>query len=226
MRRQAALTGGLLVEVSPRTATVSLDGMLLGPDRLGQKMRMNPGNHLLRAIAQDHAAAERTLTVAKGEELQVQLALVPLPPAPAAPVVVAASTPEVTPPPPVPSPAAKPADEPPSGSWQRVLGYSGVAAGLVTAGVGLVVYLNGRSSWQSAIDNGCTNQACPEPAASYWRDAEDSFRAARILFVAGGLLAAGGVVLVLVPPHRRAQQLSLAPVASAHGAGVMIRGHW
>jgi hypothetical protein len=226
MRRQAALTGNLLVDVSPKTARVLLDGVPLRPDRLGQKMRMNPGNHKLFASLPDYAEAERTLTVAKGDEVQVLLTLSPLPAGPVAPASQVARAPDSVSPPPVPSVGTKQSDEKPAGSLQRVLGYSCAGAGLLTAGVGLVVYLNGRSSWQSAINRGCSKESCPETGASYWQDAQRSFTAARILFITGGLVAAGGVVLVLTAPNRRTTQLSLAPLALANTVGIDLAGHW
>jgi tetratricopeptide (TPR) repeat protein len=226
LRRQAALTGNLIVDVSPKMAKVFLDGVPLPPDRLGKKMRVNPGNHKLLATHQDYTAAERTLTVAKGEEAQVLLTLSPLPVAPTALAVPVAPTLDATSPTPVPLTGTKQRDEQPAGSSPRMLGYTCAGAGLLTLGVGLVVYLNGRSSWQSAIDNGCTKEECLEPGASYWQDAKQSFNAARILFITGGAVAAAGLVLVLSAPNRRTMQLSLAPFALTNTAGIDLTGHW
>jgi hypothetical protein len=219
IRRQAALTGQLVVEVSPMQAKVFLDGAeVVG--RMGQKMRLKPGIHRLLATHPGHASAEQMLTLAKGEEERVLLTLAPLPVVPIA-TDVAPHSPQ----PVAPSPGRmSTSDTPPTRGWQKLLGYTVAGAGVLVVGAGLVVYLNGRSSWQRAIDNGCTKEVCPEPGASYWEDAKHSFTAARILIISGGLVAAGGVVLAFTAPHR--QTVALSPLVVARGAGLELAGHW
>ena len=73
----AALVGAVRVEVSPATATVTLDGRPFPVETGGTSARLNVGEHLLAASAPGYTRVSRTLTVASGQsELAVKLELV------------------------------------------------------------------------------------------------------------------------------------------------------
>jgi len=73
----AALVGGVRVDVSPATATVTLDGRPFPVPEGGTSARLNVGEHLFSAWAPGYTRASRTLTVASGQsELSVTLELV------------------------------------------------------------------------------------------------------------------------------------------------------
>lgn len=111
---------------------------------------------------------------------------------------------------------ATPEDQPASGSWQRTAGWIGIglgAAGVVVGGVtaGILVAKQG--------DLDCPDNACPasqEDAMASYNDLRPVSSAA---FIAGGILAAAGVTLLLTAPSAE-QSASITPYVGWASAGV------
>jgi hypothetical protein len=220
LRHQQARIGRLRVVVSPATgevADVSVDGTPMPAGArarvdAGEGMRVNPGTHTVTATLPGYAPASATVDVKPGEQAEARLALMrPAPPiepamAESAPPVVAvpsASLPAVPAPPAAANPSAPPvagaamADRRPSSSAAHTAGYVVGAAGLAALAAGGLIYLKARSDWRSAIDRGCTTSGCPPAGAPYWDDARAGVTTSRIVGAGGGLLLAGGIVLLL-----------------------------
>ncbi len=112
------------------------------------------------------------------------------------------------------------------GSPLRTVGW--VAAGTGVAGLvlGGVTYGVGLSMRSDLVASGCSQSLeCPDTAAI--RDKVDAYRTvggiAAPAFIAGGVLAAGGVVLILTAPSTqpsKAGSAALRPWISPWGAGV------
>jgi hypothetical protein len=106
----------------------------------------------------------------------------------------------------------------------RGIGLLVAGAGVVSLGVGSGFGIAALSEKQSA---GCTGNVCPTDQAKSARDRAGSFAdVATGFFVAGGVLAAGGVGLWLLSP--RSSPASATPavgVAIAPGA-MVVRGSW
>ncbi len=202
----------IVVEGAP-SAKVTLDGAPVSSALLGVGRMVDPGAHTVRAVADGFAPAQSAFTVAERNNQQVTLRLERVP----------GAVPAVAPPPPgaAPSPAPPGAGPPPpspssSGSTRKLLGFVGLGVG----GAGLVVgaVAGGLAvSKHASLQKVCPGGACPEGQASNL----DGYHVVTALstagFVAGGLLAAAGVVLVVTAP--RSTEPSSAGVAPVIGAG-------
>jgi hypothetical protein len=134
-----------------------------------------------------------------------------------------------------PAPAAQPAPAPPPepksspGTAQRVLGWTSIGLGAVGLGVGTVFALQRKSKLddRSAIcpsfdtctaDDVSQNQSLTD-------DAKTASTLATVGFVAGGVLAATGLILVITAPSGQSKEsVALAPVVGPGFQGVSLAG--
>jgi hypothetical protein len=106
--------------------------------------------------------------------------------------------------------------------------------GLVTAGLGIVGLgvgsFFGLQAMGKKSDAGCTaDKLCPdEPAANTFRDAASAGNLSTIFFVAGGVLAAGGLTMWLVAPKPEAPTVATQAIPSVgmRTAGMALAGRW
>ncbi len=224
----------IVVKGAP-AATVTLDGAALPSAVLGVPRPVDPGKHVVRAEADGFAPGQSTFTVAERKNEAVTLTLEhgraapPTPTPTPTPPVVATRPPEGTPPvvgatPPAgPTAPPTPPETPPpaasGGSLRRTLGFVGLGvggAGLILGGVtgGLAIPKH------NALDKACPDGLCTRAQA----DAVGNYHLFTTLstagFIAGGVLAASGLVLVLTAPRRAAPaSVGVAPVIGAGFAG-------
>ena len=130
----------------------------------------------------------------------------------------------VAPPPPQPAPAPEP-PPPSSGGTQRKIGL--VTGGVGVAGVifGAVAGLEAASKYSSAKSACGGGTACDagSPGLGLRASAGDWATVSNVAFIAGGALAAAGVVLFLTAHHDEASpKVGLAP--AAQGTGLAIWG--
>lgn len=134
--------------------------------------------------------------------------------------------PDITPP---PGPVAPPPPPPPPAGLgaQRTAGIAVGAAGIVSLGIGGV--LGGLA----ASKNSTANTLCPDTACSSQEGVDAAHTAgvfadaATGLLIAGGVMAAGGLVLVLTAPSNRAQEKAwIVPSFSAGFAGLTAGRTW
>lgn len=183
----------LVVRVTGVEATelaLKIDGQPVPSSALGKPRLVNPGSHAVevRAGARVESAVASTRT---GEETAVSLDFGK----PAGASVSAA--------PPLAPDRSRPA--PAAGSTQRTLGWVSLAVG----GVGLslggatgALALNKRSQLK---DDGCSDSTCPSDKQSEV-DSLDTLRTvSSVGFIAGGVLAATGLVLVLTSPSSKTE---------------------
>lgn len=66
------------IAVTPKTATVTVDGEELSPEALAAPVPLGPGTHRIGARAEGHASAEQSISIASGEkDRKVSIALTP-----------------------------------------------------------------------------------------------------------------------------------------------------
>lgn len=167
---------------------VSIDGVVIAPAALKAPIRLNPGPHTVKAVIAGRDPVTATVRLVEGDPpLQVPLAIA-APPAPA-PTVSAD-------PPPPPPPLAPSRGSLVPGLAVGGLGVAGVVVGAILGGI--------AKSRAAEVQKSCRNtdsgHTCPNEVRS---DAEAATRlatGATIAFVAGGVVAAAGVVLVIVRP--------------------------
>jgi hypothetical protein len=119
-----------------------------------------------------------------------------------------------------------------NGTTQRVLGYTAMGVGVAGVAIGVVFELE-RSSTLHERDGICPSGVCPrdELAASQGRvtqltsDANTQGNIAVVGFVAGGVLLAGGLTLVLMAPSGR-YDVALAPVLAPGLQGMAATGRF
>jgi hypothetical protein len=196
---------------------VSVDGQPLPASLTGAAVPMNPGLHTFHFEARDGTRLDRQVLVKQGDKNQ-ELAVVVAAPAAAAPAAATAA-------PTAPAPPAGTASPPHAGSagpW-RTIGW--VLAGLGVAGVAVgsvfgIVSMNDKSSAHCDANNFCD----PGPLDS----GRNAANGASVGFIAGGVLLAGGLAIVLLAPSDGAKTggLWLTPVVGSSGGGVAAAGSW
>jgi hypothetical protein len=192
---------------------VSVDGQPLLSHLDGSAVPMNPGAHTFHFEAAA-GTLDRQVLVREGDK-RVEVSVVI-----GAPVKTPASSSLSSATSPAPAPPSTSASPSASSSWRTVgwvLGGVGVA-GLVVGtvfGTAAVVDKNNAHCADSVCDPGTVN--------GIKRDALVS----DVGWIAGGLLAAGGLALVLFPPHAHGAEtggLRIAPSVSASGTGIVMGG--
>jgi serine/threonine-protein kinase len=115
-----------------------------------------------------------------------------------------------------------------SASPWRTVGIVAAGAGVVALGIGSYFGLEARSkNDQSYAAGGCIGDDCTPGAASIRRDAIAAGNTSTGFFVAGAVLAAGGIALwVLAPSSRTSGGVALTPVAMDRGGGLSVGGGW
>lgn len=174
----------LIIEVTGATPeAVTLDGQRVPPDLLGEERPVNPGPHRIVAkLGANEAVAD--VTVAEREKQRVPLKLNASAPAPA----VAK-----------PEPVSPPTES--HGSARKYVGIGLLAAGgvgLAVGGVTGVLSMSKRSSLEDS--ERCNETQCDFSEQSGVESLRTLRTTSTIGFVAGGVLAAAGAVVLLTAP--------------------------
>jgi hypothetical protein len=211
------------------------DGIVVGEALWGSAVPVDPGKHVLEASAPGRKPWKGTVQVT-GEGRTETFTLVPLETftmvnlGDGSEANASDSTSSVRPA--AGGNAALTADSSVTGdrgATQRLLGWSAVGAGVIGVGAGVVFQLK-RSSKLSDRDAVCpTGRDCSAGEIARIDQLTDEARSASTIsavsFVAGGVLAAGGVALVLTAPKSQRTALSAQPMVARgmFGAGVTGR---
>jgi hypothetical protein len=226
-----------VAEPEPAGLEVRQDDNVVGRAIWGSPIPVDPGTHNVTATAPGRKPWTGVVRVAAdGATTHVNV-----PTLEAAPVTDAATPiPQAGPMTAIPtSAAADGAETRPSsssaGSTQRILGWTAVGAGAVGLGLGLVFELQkaGKLSDRDAIcpTGDCGNlppaQLADDKAriAQLTSDAQTDSTIAVVGFVAGGVLAAGGLVLVFTAPNGESAT-AFAPLLGPGIQGAMVRHVW
>jgi hypothetical protein len=213
---ERAIPSVVLVAIDDANAVVAnvkgaIDGD--GPPRLldGTSWDVDPGPHTFTFVSPDHAKLDKRVLVVEGEKDQRVTVTFARAPAP-----VAAEVPA----PPLPSPAAP---SPPASFPARAVGFAvgGVGlAGLALGGVFGAMALATKSS-------DCPTPTTCEPGTSHKALGEGTV--STVGFVAGGVLAAGGLAFVLLAPKKTdpaAARFDATPTIGAGPGGLVVCGRW
>ncbi len=117
-------------------------------------------------------------------------------------------------------------------STLQIAGYATAGVGVVALGVGGVLGISSQNKEKSAEEK-CIDGVCKEATEGDFDSAKQMASTANILFIAGGVLAATGVTLVIVggkspteKPPTSAARLQLSPLAALGGGGLFASGHF
>jgi hypothetical protein len=206
--RIAASMSRLTIRVTDAAAMqgveVRRDGIPLKTAEIGSPSPLDPGTHVVEAVAPGHRTWTARVVLASSGNTEVTVP----------PLELVSPGQENTPPPPVP--AASPSPEEPS-STQRTVGVLVGASGLALVGVGTVFGVMAGSTNAEALDN-CNTQVEPTRCNQRGIDLTDEARTQALLstifLIAGGTAVAFGSVLFLTAP------MKVTPTASRAGAGL------
>ena len=221
----------LTIVVAPTVPQAGLsilrDGVPVTQEELGLAVPVDPGDHAVVVSAPGHSS--RTLNAHVGPE------------SPAATVRIdslddtSATVPAPTP---ATAPTAGPSDSPQTGAEQppssddsaktrRILSFAAMGAGVVGLGVGTVFGFLAKSKLDASNNGPCDkSDHCTPDGLSDRKDAESFATISTIGFIAGGVLAAGGVVLFLTSPSPASTStgITLSPAPLTGGAGALLSG--
>ncbi len=200
---------------------VKRDGEVVQGAVLGVPMPVDPGKHTIEATAPGKTAWSTTLEI-PGDGANQILAIPPLQDAPVAaapPTLAAAGATTVG----APSPAA-PAES--GGSSQKVWGFAVGGVGAVGVVASLVLGAMAESAYgQSNQAGGCAKDVCPQSALDQRQSAYGLATAATYLAIGGGVLVAGGVVLLVTAPSSKEGSRSGLWIRPGPG-GATLGGAW
>lgn len=164
---------------------IRLDGAALGRAAWSSPLPIDPGEHEIRATAEGKRPWSANVIIPKGAGV-TSLSV---------PALEDLPKPDRPPSPPPASPA-----EPRSGSAQRTLGWVAGGGGVAGLAVGTVFGLHALSL-KSERDAHCSSgNLCDQEGVDKDGEARSAATISTIGFVAGGVLAATGVVLILTAP--------------------------
>jgi hypothetical protein len=197
---------------------VTMDDQVLASKLDGTAIAINPGPHHFVFESPGHAKEERSLVIREGEKDRHERVVLVNTPADAVPAAVA----------PVVAPTAAPTAEAPSnpGRTQRIaglvvagVGVAGVVVGSVFGIMAKSTYDSGFGTCQKGNPNACSAAGVQQGNGT----AHDQATVSTIAFIAGGVLAAGGVALYFTAPHA---SVAVAPTLGVRSAGVGLSGSW
>jgi hypothetical protein len=198
---------------------VTVDGAPLATRLDGTAIAMNPGPHTFRFEREGAPPAERQVLVQEG--LKAIPVAVRFQPATSVPMPTPAPAPAL------PTPAEPSASPPAGGSPWWTVGWIAGSAGLVGLGVGAAFGLVAANDKKNA--NCDANNLCD---AGPLGSAKSAATLSDVGFIAGGLLVAGGVALIVLAPkgaHGASSGVGtvrLAPVAAPGRGGFVLGGAW
>jgi hypothetical protein len=205
---------------------VTLDGIEVRTAALGVKRPTDPGEHVVKASAAGFETCDVTVSLAEGKTESVTLELKPeqAVPVPVVVMPVVTKPPTMLPSPPaevIPAAREAPAPTAPApdqvkraGSTQKTSGF--VALGLAGTGLLLGGITGGLAvSKHGAIAKSCPDGLCPRADRSTLQPEIDSYNTVSTIstigFIAGGVLAATGVVLILTAPRTKSALTTVTP---------------
>lgn len=190
---------------------VRRDGLVVGRGTFGVALPVDPGPHTLEAVATGKRRWTTKIEVPAGPGVTS----VSIPTLVDEPVAVVAPTPSAAPPastaPPPTEPPPPPRDDPPPSQAPRYLGYGAIALGAVSLGAAYLFHAKQTSKIDDAAPH-CPD-GCDETGRELYKEARSAYTGSLITGIAGGMLVAGGVVLIVTAPRAKpnAARVWIAP---------------
>jgi hypothetical protein len=197
------------------------DGIAVGHAELGVALPVDPGPHVIEATAPGKKPFSAKLDVApKQADARMTVTLENEPEAVVAPPPVA----------PAPLPPAAPVMPPEShGSAQKTVGIAVGVVGLAGLGVGSLFGVIAKSKNDQALEpqNCRTSTLCTQAGLDLTSDAKGAATVSTIAFVAGGVVTATGLVLLLTAPRSSsATAVRVVPLLAGPTKGLAIDAVW
>lgn len=181
---------------APSGFEVRIDGRLVPPSTVTSELPVDPGEHSLSFAARGKKSREQRIRI----EVPGSVLLVEVPPLENEDLAASYGVP----PPPPPAPVTEPPDTAhvEQRPWQLPLAITTGAVALAGIGVGTFFGLRANSQWSDA-KGACPANDCDDKGYDGWKNARTSGTVSTIAFIAGGVLAATAIVLLVTAPSRR-----------------------
>ena len=191
----------LVVVVSPEIAALAprltRDGTEMGAAAWGVEIPLDPGIHVVRVVAAGRVPWEARVDLLPSRVERVVVPplepLVSAVPAPVGPVASADGPPL---PPPLPPPSVP--------STQRIVGWSLLAGGAVSLGIGAYFGLRALSKHGDS-DGQCNGRLCTPEGFVLNEDARSAARTSNAFLAIGLVLAGGGIAVALTAPSQKTE---------------------
>lgn len=218
----------IVVRPDPGSLSVTRDGAVMSPGVFGTAIPLDPGAHVINATAPGKETWESKI-VLKDPGQTVVIEVPPLldkkPGAAAVAVVDKASSGPQSTLATGSNAVVVPPDQPSPRGWQRPLGITLTGLGAVGLGVGTALGLMAKSTFDDTASHCDTKtNICDSDGITQRSSAVSQGNAATGVFIAGAVLAAGGVVLWITAPSHKAAASVAAP--SAVGVSVGPGSAW
>jgi len=187
---------------------VRRNGVALQPAELGAPIPVDPGEHLIEAVAPGKQPWSSKVQVG-ADAAKVAVEIPPLQPAtgsdPTKTAAAAGGTGAL-------KVSEPPADNLSDGSGRRTVGLVLGGAGIVGVGLGTYFGVRASSKWSDA-KNGCSDYpyGCSLEAQALRSSSRSSGTASTVAFIAGGALLTTGLVLYFTAPKRQEVALGIGP---------------
>jgi hypothetical protein len=114
---------------------------------------------------------------------------------------------------------------------RRNLGYAVAGVGIGGLAVAAVSYYLAQSRWHHAVDDGCTAASCTGTALAEYDGARSALTVFNVSAIAGGVLWAGGMILLLTAPSDSAappatRRFAISPAIAPGGGALTIVSRW
>jgi hypothetical protein len=198
---------------------VKRDGSVIGAGAFGTPLPVDRGDHTIEATAPGRQPFSKRVTMLDGAKENITIPILP--------EGATAAPPEV----PVAPPPDKPAPATSAGPPLRTIGIVAGAAGIIAIGIGGYFGAQAISkNSDSNANNHCVNDRCDAFGKKTRLDAISAGNTSTALFVVGGLLAAGGVVLFIIGAPPKAGEtkpaVAAAPAVGPGSAGFALSGRF
>jgi hypothetical protein len=190
---------------------VTVDGQVVAEHLDGSAIAIDPGSHEFSFEVQGEATVTQTIILHEGEKERRETVVIGKP---------AEAPTAVVGPPGAPAPAP---ESPASGSSVlRPVGLVIGGVGVAGIGVGAVFGALASSAWKSATRDCSSHTNCSPSSMNEHNTAVTDATISTVAFIAGGVLAAGGVTLFFIAPSSPAATVGLR----ATPGGLLVTGEF
>jgi hypothetical protein len=198
---------------------VTVDNVEVPAAVLGVRRPVDPGQHVVRAVASRFLPGEATVNVAEGKTETVTLTLTPAPP----------GTPDAVLPGLAPMPGAGADAGGSGGSVLKPVGFAVLGVGAVGLLVGGIT-MGMAASKHSDLIRQCPGGHCPPSLQPTLGPENDSYRTLGGVavggLVGGGVLAAAGIAMVVTAPKSTARAAVVSPIVGPAFVGAGVGGRF
>ena len=206
-----------LAPTVPETARITRAGAPFDRKESGVAVTMDPGSVSIVVTAPDRQDATYPITLGEGESKEATVDV-------GAPVEKkAVATPASN----KAAPASTPASAPPSGNGMKTAGYVAGGIGLVSLGVGTVTGIMAMGK-ANDVKQHCDTQtyACDSTGVEAAHAGNTLAPVSTVTLIAGAVLVAGGVTLVVISGKKKEPQVSFVPAFGPSGGGGSVVGRF